>query len=83
VFTGSNLPSVPPGRVYQLWFISGQTPVSAGLITPGPGGPLDAVLAVPVGIPAPAVMAVTVEPAGGVPAPTSDPFLAGPVVRGS
>ena len=79
LFTGSNLPSVPPGRVYQLWFISGQTPVSAGLITPGAGGQLDAILDVPVGIQAPAVMAVTVEPAGGVPAPTSDPFLVGSV----
>ena len=83
VFTGSNLPAVPPDRVYQLWFIAGQTPVSAGLITPEAGGQLDAVLDVPLGIPVPAVMAVTVEPAGGVPAPTSDPFLAGPVVRGS
>ena len=82
LFTGSNLPPVPPGRIYQVWFISGQTPVSAGLIMPGAGGQLDAILDVPVDIQAPAVMAVTVEPAGGVPAPTSEPFLVGPV-RGS
>jgi anti-sigma-K factor RskA len=82
LFTGSNMPPVPPGRVYQVWFISGQTPVSAGLIVPGVGGQLDAILDVPVGIQAPAVMAVSVEPAGGVPAPTSEPFLVGPV-RGS
>lgn len=78
VFTGSNLPPVPPGRVYQLWFIAGQTPVSAGLITPRAGGQLDAILDVPADILVPAVMAVTIEQAGGVPAPTSNPFLAGP-----
>lgn len=79
VFTGSNLPAVPLGRVYQLWFIAGQKPVSAGLIDPGAGGLLDALVNVPADIPAPDVVAVTIEPAGGVPAPTSAPFLAGPV----
>ena len=82
VFSGSNLPPAPPGRVYQIWFISGQTPVSAGLVTPGAAGQLDAVLGVPADIPVPAVVAVTIEPAGGVLAPTSAPFLVGPV-RGS
>lgn len=79
LFTGSNLPPVPLGRVYRIWFISGQTPVSAGLILPGVSGQLDAILDVPVGIQAPAVVAVTVEPAGGAPAPTSEPFLVGSV----
>jgi len=52
-------------------------------LIPPAGGQLDAVLDVPLGIPVPAVMTVPVEPAGDVPAPASDPFLAGPVVRGS
>ena len=63
LFAASNLPPVPPGRMYQLWFISGQTPVSAGLFVPGAGGQRRRHPHVPVGIQAPAVMAVTVEPA--------------------
>ena len=39
VFTASNLPALPEGRVYQLWVLTGQpAPISAGLLTPDRDG---------------------------------------------
>ena len=38
VFTASNLPALPAGRVYQVWVVTAQAPISAGLLTPDPGG---------------------------------------------
>jgi anti-sigma-K factor RskA len=77
VMTGANLPPLPPGRTYQLWFIRAQTPVSAGLLQPDTNGQLRAVLNTPADLPDPDVLAVTQEPAGGLPAPTGQMFLAG------
>jgi anti-sigma-K factor RskA len=77
VLTGSNLPPLPPGRIYQLWFLRAQTPVSAGLLAPEQDGQLRAVLNTRPDIPDPDVLAVTLEPAGGVPAPTGQIYLVG------
>ncbi|HEX2225063.1 MAG TPA: anti-sigma factor [Thermoanaerobaculia bacterium] len=71
VFYASNLPALEPGKTYQLWFIpEGQAPVSAGVFGVDPRG----AASVPVEGVAPVdgiqLWAVTVEPAGGVPAPT-------------
>jgi anti-sigma-K factor RskA len=77
VFTSSNLPALPAGRVYQVWVVTAQAPVSAGLLTPDPGGTGLAFFSTPPDIPAPAAVAVTIEPAGGVPAPTGDMYLVG------
>ncbi len=78
VFTASNLPAPPAGRVYQLWVLSAQpAPISAGLVTPDANGLVNAMFRTPTDIPAPVAMAVTLEPAGGVPSPTGDKFLVG------
>lgn len=77
VLTGANLPSLPPGRVYQLWFVTAQAPVSAGLLTPDEAGRLTTVLNTPADIPAPVALAVTIEPEGGSPGPTGDKYLVG------
>jgi anti-sigma-K factor RskA len=77
VFTGTNLPQLPPGRTYQLWVVTAQAPISAGLLTPDSQGGVSGTFATPVDIPAPVAMAVTIEPAGGVPAPTGDKYLVG------
>jgi anti-sigma-K factor RskA len=77
VFTGSNLPPLPSGRTYQLWIISGQTPIGAGLLKPGADGRVNAVFQAPGGVSTAAAMAVTIEPEGGLPAPTGDKFLVG------
>ena len=76
VFTAAGLPPLPADRVYQLWFIPDQ-PVSAGLLALDPSGTVVASLDAAPGITAPVTMAVSIEPAGGVPAPTGDLYLVG------
>ena len=55
------------GRVYQLWTLQGNTPVSVGALEPGQTGALRLVD----GLPAATGVGVTVEPAGGSAAPTT------------
>jgi Anti-sigma-K factor rskA len=77
VFTGANLPPLPPGRTYQLWVVTAQAPISAGLLRPDLQGGVSGTFATPVDIPTPVAMAVTIEPDGGVPAPTGEKYLVG------
>lgn len=77
IFTASNLPPLPAGRIYQLWIVTAQAPVGVGLIRPDASG---AVLFVTRGdgtLTKPAAVAVTIEPDGGVPAPTGAKYLVG------
>jgi anti-sigma-K factor RskA len=79
LIVADRLPVPPPGRIYQVWLIGGggAGPLSAGLIPAGGGrGMLIA--------PSPGrvtggsiTIAVTDEPAGGVPAPTGSKHLVG------
>ncbi len=68
------LPDPGPGKTYQMWFVPPQgAPVSAGLLSgTAPvlleGGGQDA-----------AAVALSVEPAGGSPQPTTTPVLVIPV----
>jgi len=80
VFTASNLPALPPGRVYQLWVLAAQPtpPISAGLLKPDASGRVNVLFETPPDLPKPEKMAVTIEPEGGVPAPTGDMYLLGP-----
>ena len=78
VFTASNLPAPPPGRAYQLWVLTRQpAPISAGMLTPDASGRVNVRFDTPIDLPAPVAMAVTLEPAGGVPSPTGDKYLVG------
>ena len=77
VFTGANLPQLPPGRTYQLWVVTAQAPISAGLLRPDAQGGVNGTFATPSDIPQPVAMAVTVEPDGGVRAPTGEKYLVG------
>lgn len=77
VFTVSNLPPLAPGRVYQVWVVTAQAPVSAGLLTPDASGGGSVYFETPVDILPPTAVAVTLEPAGGVPAPTGAMYLVG------
>jgi anti-sigma-K factor RskA len=77
-FVASGLPAVPAGKTYQLWVVvSGGKPISAGTFPVDPRG--EAALRVgPMPAAAPAeVFAVTLEPAGGLPAPSGPMYLAG------
>jgi anti-sigma-K factor RskA len=78
VINASNLPPLPAGRTYQLWVLTAQpAPISAGLLRPDASGSASAVFSTPPDIPTPTAMAVTIEPDGGVPAPTGDKYLVG------
>ncbi|WP_351223991.1 anti-sigma factor [Streptomyces sp. NPDC002133] len=71
VFLASGLPRPGAGKVYQLWFADGGTMRPAGLLDSS--GAAEALLMDgPVG--RATGMGVTVEPAGGSPAPTSEPL---------
>jgi anti-sigma-K factor RskA len=82
VFTTANLPPAPAGRVYQVWVVTAQAPVSAGLLTPDSSGRATAYFQTPPDIPPPVAVAVTLEPEGGVPAPTGDKYLVGTPTAG-
>ena len=72
------MPPPPPGKTYQVWVVTiDPAPISAGLIEPDPQGRVDVVFATPPDIPQPKAVAVTLEPAGGVPAPTGAKYLVG------
>lgn len=81
VFTASNLPPLPTGRVYQLWVLTAKpvTPISAGLLRPDSGGGTTGLFTLSPDVPPLGAMAVTIEPEGGVPAPTGEMYVAGSV----
>jgi anti-sigma-K factor RskA len=62
----SSLPSLPNGQTYQLWGITGTTPISLGLLGGSPHGSTFTVA----GAPLTAELALTAEPSGGTVAPT-------------
>jgi hypothetical protein len=69
-----DLPPPPPGRTYQLWTIEGGKPASAGTFATSDAGRARHAIATPEQLGDAIFLAVTVEPAGGVPQPT------GPIV---
>jgi anti-sigma-K factor RskA len=75
VFAATNLPPLPPGRVYQLWVVA-DAPVSAGIAEPGPSGAVG-VTSRPSPASPPKAFALTIEPEGGRPSPTGAMFLLG------
>ncbi len=72
VFVSTALPELPEGKTYEAWTTKGREPVPAGIFSA-----VEAKTAV--GLPAAAIdaqsVAVTVEPAGGSPTPTSKPIF--------
>jgi len=77
VMAAFDLPPAADDRVYQLWGIQeGLAPVSLGTFQTGADGRALVVQAVPPGFDF-QLSAVTDEPAGGSPQPTTTPFMAG------
>ena len=77
VLVAEGLPTLPSDRTFELWYVRGDTPISAGTFA-ADGTAATAELA---GTMEPGdTIAVTVEPAGGAPggAPTTDPLFAIP-----
>jgi anti-sigma-K factor RskA len=77
VFAATELPPLPAGRTYQLWYLTASVPVSAGLFRPEPEGTIAAAFDPPPAGRTPTGLAVSLEPDGGVPAPTGAIYLAG------
>jgi anti-sigma-K factor RskA len=67
-----DLAAAPEGKTYQAWVVEGNTPASAGTFGENGGR---AVVPIPQPVPDGAVVAVTVEDAGGADKPTP-PILA-------
>lgn len=77
VFAANNLPPLPAGKIYQVWLVAGGPPVSAGLVAPDESGRGVAIFRTPVEVTGPVTVAVTIEPEGGVAAPTGAFYLTG------
>lgn len=73
VITIENLDPLSDDETYQVWAISGGTPTGIGLFNTSERG--EATAAIEVDLSDVETVAITVEPAGGSPQPTSDPVL--------
>ncbi len=80
VFTADGLPALPADKTYQLWVIVAGKPVSVGTFSPDANGRVQAILATPDIAAMPGAVAVTLEPAGGLPQPSTTPILVGAAV---
>jgi len=79
VFTGSRLPPVPPGSIYQIWLLTPTSAHSAGTFVPDVAGRFTLATDQPPTAPAPIVsVSVTVEPAPGSERPTGPRVLMRP-----
>ncbi|HVG45183.1 MAG TPA: anti-sigma factor, partial [Longimicrobium sp.] len=76
-FFAHSLPALRPGRDYQLWLITPDGPVSAGVFKPTPDGHGSVEATYPLRRDQLRAIAVTEEPAGGLPAPSGQPLIAG------
>lgn len=70
-FTAQGLPPLGGDRAYQLWVVVAGSPSSAGVLPADEGSVSAEVGQLPDG----AVLALTVEPAGGSPQPTTTPIV--------
>jgi anti-sigma-K factor RskA len=75
----ADLPPAPEGKVYQLWFITSEGAVSAGLMKPNEKGHAFTVVDVPKNIGNLAASGITLEPAGGSAQPTMPIYAKGNV----
>ena len=73
----NGLPRAPEGKEYQLWFIVGNKPLPGKSFAPDNKGNSTVADQVPEAARNSAVFAVTLEPAGGVSAPTGAIYLRG------
>lgn len=77
LFYAYHLPSIPPGKTYQLWVIKDK-PVSAGVFSvDSEGNAFLEVSGLLTEVEKIKAIAVTLEPAGGLPQPSGDKYLVG------
>ncbi|MFL6214967.1 MAG: anti-sigma factor domain-containing protein [Blastocatellia bacterium] len=73
----ASLPPAPAGKVYQLWMVTTDAKISAGLIEPNPRGHGFVVVNVPANVGQMQAAAITLEPQGGSPQPTMPIYVMG------
>ncbi|HXG42613.1 MAG TPA: anti-sigma factor [Dehalococcoidia bacterium] len=80
---GTALPPPPPGRVYQLWFLSSEGSRGVGTFRPSESGTVYHSFDLSVLPPnwRPSAIAVTLEPEGGSPVPTGETVAVGTLTR--
>lgn len=80
VLTALNLPQLAAGKIYQLWVVTKTAPVSIGTFEVAADGSVTGTMPLTPGASTdPVAVAVTIEPAGGVPSPTGPKVLVGAV----
>ncbi|MDQ3236634.1 MAG: anti-sigma factor [Actinomycetota bacterium] len=73
VLVAKDMPRIKEGQVWQIWVIEGDEPKPGGLFQPDQEDPVAASMTRSPG--EGDIVAITVEPAGGSSAPTSDPIM--------
>ena len=76
----ADLPPAPEGKVYQLWCVTPESKISAGLIAPDKTGHGFAVVRFPSDVTQLAAAAITLEPEGGSEQPTMPIYALGKVL---
>jgi hypothetical protein len=77
LFYAFDLPALPSGKTYELWYIAGGKPVAAGTFSVDPQGIGSVKVEHVPDVASIQAWAVTIEPAGGVPQPTGAMVLKG------
>ena len=77
VIAASNVPPLPPGQVYQVWFVAPPDPIAVGIAPVDGAGRILATVDPPADAGLPLAVAVTLEPEGGAAEPSDDLFLLG------
>jgi len=78
VLTALNLPQLAVGKIYQLWVVTKSGPVSIGTFEVAADGSVTGTMPITAAAKLdPVAVAVTIEPAGGVPSPTGPKVLVG------
>ena len=75
ILMAKGLPAPPAGKAYQLWFIAGGKPLPGKVFTTDASGAGTLTDNVPSAAMNSPIFAITLEPAGGVPAPTGAIYL--------
>jgi hypothetical protein len=76
-FIAHNMPQLGAGRTYQLWLVTAKDKISAGVFTVTANGDAVVQASYPLDRKALTAVAVTEEPAGGVPLPTGTMVVVG------